>query len=243
MNITPTTRKAILIGASPSNQKTIPGVRQDVSAWKKFLDSNTGGAWQPDEIIDASSLGKNDLLRLIQSLKSCDYVFVAFSGHSSTVKTELPWTELELALDSGELILERELNPGCPRFTLILDSCRNHEFLTEGHTKSASLEQLTEEILKRDQSRQLFNDALLRAESGKVTIYSTGDNSSASDKEPFTQHMIFAAQNWAKNQLGIITLDQATQLGKESLNVRNPQQQPEYQGGRRRNHFPFAVSL
>ena len=234
------TRRAILIGASPVADP-LQFVGADIALWGEFLQSNVGGAWDESEILDATHFCRAALLRELAQSKSADYALIIFAGHGFTTKTDLPWTELTLILESGETLLERELNPGTPRCCIVLDCCRtrgeNIEPIME-HRKSASLEETYAAV----RSRQAYDSALAQSEMGAVSVYATGDNSAAADKSSFSQHLIWSAANWAHSNQGILTIKDAVWISAEELTKTHPQQHAEYHGGRRLTHYPFAVS-
>lgn len=233
-------RRAILIGASPADDP-LRFVAVDVALWGEFLQSNEGGAWNESEILDASHLNKATLMSELARLKPYDYSLIVFAGHGFTTETDLPWTELRLILESGDSVLERELNPGTPRCCIVLDCCRtrgeNIEAIME-HRKSASLKEAYAAV----RSRQAYDTTAAQAEMGAVTVYATGDNTEAFDKGSFSQHLIRSAVDWAQSNLGVLTIKDAVRIGAEELIKIHPQQVPEYHGGRRLRHFPFAVS-
>lgn len=194
------------------------------------------------EILNASMLDKSSLLNEIDRAKNLDFSMIVFAGHGCTIKTELPWSELHLFLASEETVSERELNPGTPRFCLVLDCCRTRGENVEGimeHRKEASLEDAYAAFLARPAYEKVLN----QAEMGAVTIYSTGDNTSAEDKKSFSQYLIRGARIWVERHQGVLTINEAVQIGAAGLQKTHPQQHPEYHGGRRRHHFPFAVSV
>lgn len=235
------TRRAILIGASPADDP-LQLVAVDIALWGEFLQCDEGGAWEESEILDASRFGRGALLSELAQANSYDYALIVFAGHGFTTKTDLPWTELNLILESGETVLERELNPGTPRCCIVLDCCRargeNIEALME-HRKLASLEETYAAV----RSREAYDTALEQSEMGAVSVYATGDNSAAADKRSFSQHLIRSATNWSHSNFGVLNIKDAVNIGTEELIKTYPQQHPEYQGGRRLKHYPFAVSV
>jgi hypothetical protein len=114
-------RKAILIG----NTSGLPGVKVDLARFSGFLQSNTGGAWEWNEIDILPDISRADLLLKIQQWKNSgfDYVNVLFSGHGGQSRKE---TILELN-KSGEQIDESILRGIAPRQLTIYDCCRCYE--------------------------------------------------------------------------------------------------------------------
>jgi hypothetical protein len=233
-------RHAILIAASPKSEP-LPGVYTDISSWYAFLRSNQGGVWAEDEIVNVTDTGRSEIIAAISFAKNSDYAVVVFAGHGQTVKTELPWPGTQLLLSSGESILERELNPGTPRCTLVLDCCRTNQEQDQLGVlvKEASAALRDEDPVKH---RLAFDQAVEAAEGGLVKVFSTALGTAAADKHSFSKHLIFRATEWAKGNKGVLSLRDVVSVASESIQQRNPQQKPEYNGGRRLRHFPFAVS-
>ncbi|MCF7730592.1 MAG: caspase family protein [Akkermansiaceae bacterium] len=234
-------RKAILIGASPPDDP-LRYVAADVALWDDFLRSPEGGAWDASEILDASHIDKSTLQKEFSRVGQFDFTVVVFAGHGYTVQTDLPWTELNVVLESGETVLERELNPGTPRCCIVLDCCRTrgeNVAVIKEHRKKASLEEAYTAVL----ARQAYETALDHTEKGAVSIYSTGDNTTAADRLSFSQYLIRSAVDWTRSNRGILPIKEAVQLGASELVKTHRQQHPEYNGGRRLHHFPFAISV
>jgi hypothetical protein len=234
-------RQAILLAASPDDEP-IPGVYADLAAFYSFLQSNHGGAWDTKEIFRGENSARNQILSAINAAKNADYSLVFFAGHGEAVKMGLPWLETRMLLSSGETITERELNSGSPRCTLILDCCRRTpEQNKEMFLINASI------LLERGEGssdfRNFYEKNLSAAESGLVKVYATATGSAAADKHSFTQHLLNESYMWATRNKGTLDLGDAVALAKNAMKRENPQQRPEYQGGRRLRHFPFAVQI
>lgn len=234
-------RKAILISASPSFDP-LPGASLDVAAWSTFLRSNEGGAWNWDEITELCTPSKTSLLKAINSARDADYAIIAYSGHGEMVEGELPWAETIVQINDTEFATERDLNPGTPRCTIILDCCRTKSKL---HGRTLFIESLGMEKSgeNRQSYRDEYEDQFSIAESGLIKIYSTEPNAAAADENSFTQHLLLCAKRWATYNQGVLTQKDAVNLALESIKHSNSQQKPEYQGGRRYRHFPLAIRL
>ena len=234
-------RKAILLAASPVNDP-IPGVFADLEAFHKFLKSNAGGAWSSSEIVCADDPTRDQIIAAVLEAKAVDYSLVYFAGHGDTVKTDLPWKETRMYLGTGQTVTEREINSGSPRCTLIMDCCRRTPELDEGKllVKSAMLLEHGE---GGGEYRNLYQQSLMTAESGLVKVFSTKVGAAAADEHSFTQHLLNEAANWSVKNRGVLHLGDAVDLAKASMKRVNPQQEPEYRGGRRLRHYPFAVQI
>jgi len=234
-------RKAILLAASPENNP-IPGVFSDLTAFYSFLRSNPGGAWEPEEIICENDSTRDQILKFVVEAKDAEYTLVYFAGHGEIIKTELPWPETRMLLSSGQTILEREINSGSPRCTLIMDCCRR---LPEQDDAKLliKISMLLEHGEGVAEFRNIYQKALAAAETGLVKLFSTEIGGSAADTHSFTQHLLNETNIWTSKNRGILYLGDAVELAKHSMKRENPQQQPEYRGGRRLRHFPFAVQI
>ena len=234
-------RKAILLAASPDSDP-IPGVFADLEAFCAFLQSNVGGAWNNDEIFYEDDPTRIHVIKAVGDAKSFDYSLVYFAGHGETVKTDMPWTETRMHLSSGQTITEREINSGSPRCTLIMDCCRRPAEQDDNKLliKSAMLLEHGEGDAK---FRDNYHKSLLSAESGLVKVFSTKVGAAAADKHSFTQHLLNETSIWTSKNKGVLHLGDAVELAKVSMKRENPQQQPEYRGGRRLRHYPFAVQI
>lgn len=234
-------RKAILLAASPGNNP-IPGVFADMNAFSTYLKSNVGGAWASDEIICENNPTRDQIVRAVKEAITVDYTMVYFAGHGEATKSELPWTETRMYLSSGETITEREINPGSPRCTLIMDCCLRMPDPDEGKllTKTSML---SESINRGAEYHNLYMNNLSAAESGLVKIFVTKVGNAVADLHSFTQHLLKDSNIWASNNRGILHLGEAVELAQNSMKLENSQQQPEYRGGRRLRHFPFAVKI
>ena len=121
-------RMAILIGSNFDAK--IPGVKADIAAWRDFLCSPLGGAWDKDELVfleDARTA--EEVIAAVKHAENADYAFISFSGHGGIYQQEqnfLGLPETFICLDENEFLSEYQLNPGknCHRCTIILDCCR-----------------------------------------------------------------------------------------------------------------------
>jgi hypothetical protein len=91
--------------------------------------------------------------------------------------------------------------------------------------------------------RNLYMNSVAAAESGLVKIFVTRVDSSAAGAHSFTRHLLNETNIWISKNRGILYLREAVELARYSMKLENPQQQPEYEGGRRMRHFPFAVQI
>jgi len=234
-------RSAILLAASPKDNP-ITGVYSDLAAFCSFLRSNLGGAWDEKEIVIRENSTRDQILSTVNAVKNADYCLIFFAGHGETVKIDLPWFETRMLLSSGETIIERELNSGSPRCTLIMDCCRR---TPEQDEKAALIKfsKLIEYGGGSSEFRNLYENRLEGAETGLVKVYATAVGGAAADQHSFTQHLLNQTNSWGAKNKGALDIGDAVALARDAMKRENPQQKPEYQGGRRLRHFPFAVQI
>jgi hypothetical protein len=101
---------------------------------------------------------------------------------------------------------------------------------------------------RRIRSRRLFDFAVLKAEKGKIVMYSCDVDESAAESPMgglFSGSLIAGAKSWSEQQRSVATFScwQAFQAAAEATTSASPQQHPQYRGGRRLWHFPFAVHV
>ena len=131
----PLKRRAILIESSGvRGSDDLPGARADVKNFKQYLCSDTGGAWEDDEIRILNSPSWMDVLLELWVAKDFDYVFMTFSGHGYHLRNGRSLDDTVVCL-SDEDVRVRDMNPANPRCLFIIDACRKiitTEILLEG---------------------------------------------------------------------------------------------------------------
>ena len=233
-------RRALIVGAA-YNDPDIPGVYTDLVAWDAFLKSACGGAWDTEEVETLKDPSLKDLNPALRRLAEVDYSFVVFCGHGATVDLGKPWTETILCFGTHGEVSDSQLNPGTPRCTMLLDCCRGlislsdeQRFLIEGKAASA---------VDRRGARSAYDEALELAEKGLVTIFAASVGEEASDRRSFSKQLILQAESVMAAHEGILPQSLAVELTAQAMKITTPQQHPEYNGGRRLHHFPFAINV
>ena len=241
-------RKAILIEASNVQSiKDLPGARADVKNLSRYLMSNEGGAWESGEIQVLNNPTKEEVKRAVAAAKTAGYSFVAFSGHGHHVRYANVMELTEVCVSDGD-ITELELNPGNERCTISIDACRNLTVVSEAY-KSAVAAFSYRKDTRAGQYRALFDAEVLKAEKGLIKAYSCNVHESAGENSNggfFTGGLIISAERWSGQRhasKAAHTISDAFDGAVNFVKQVNPQQNPQYQGGRRINHFPFGVYI
>lgn len=252
-------RKAFLIESSTIKRDPpvadLPGARVDVRNWKAHLQSNHGGGWTENEIEILRHPTKSYLKARLLLEKTTDYVFITFSGHGFHFRgKELDDSLICLNDNVSDDIPVTEINPGNPRCTVVVDSCREVVF-----EKMARVESFRESLiaLNADRSdlrlryRAVFDAAVMQAGSGVIRMFAcnideTADES-ASSGGLYTRSLIDCCSEWhdrtASGQPFYYPTLEAHQCATQKTTGRQPQQAPQYEGGRRMHHFPLAVKV
>lgn len=238
-------RKAILIGLNCDS--CIPGVKMDLDAWKDYLISPLGGAWNHDEIIEMENARtEEDIIEAVKTGENADYAFIAFSGHGGIYEQKrniLGLPETFIYLNEHTVLSEYKLNPGrnCKRCTIILDCCRT--VIKESYFNKKAFAQEAYDDNIRLRSRNLFDRQLNLSDKGCVKVYATEIGYSAADNPSFSRVLINSSKkHMEKSKSSVLYLNNAVEYAKEVMLKYTPQQIPQYRGGRRLNHYPFAVN-
>lgn len=222
-------RRSILISTFPDNAI--------VNFWGQFLRSSAGGSWNESELVITQGATRTEIKAEIEAAKETDYTLIVFIGHGQIVKTDLPWNEMQIILRNNDILLERDLNSGSPRCTMIFDCCQNTSNETALNIPKSQI------APSPSKSRELYEQSLQSAESGIVKIYATGAFPSSPVHASFSQTLLQGAFIWAENNKGVLSLQAGSKDILGSLLDSNNDLKFEYHGGRRMRHFPLAIGL
>ena len=239
-------RMAILIGSNFDAK--IPGVKADIAAWRDFLCSPLGGAWNKDELVFLEDARKADeVIAAVKCAEKADYAFISFSGHGGIYKQRrnfLGLPETFICLGDNEFLSEYQLNPGkdCHRCTIILDCCRKTISTLSFLVKIASVQEASDNKI-RQYFRDFFDREIEASDMGCVKIYATEIDNEAADQNSFSRILIESSKSYmASHGNYVLHLNDAVAIAKQEMDKINPQQCPQYLGGRRNHHFPFIVN-
>lgn len=235
--------KAILIGVS-NVKPALPGVEIDLVAYKNYLKSNYGGAWEDYEIITLLNKNKAQLKAEISKHTDADFLFMLVAGHGE-FRTSVEDTVL--CTTDTEYISMKELVVGCKRQLMIIDVCRNviDDRAINLAEASLSMEKRAFDSAVdtiRPQYRKKYIELLSKTSEGVLQYYSCGKNQSAGDKGDggvYSQNMLNIARAFQRT----CNINEAHDGIKSVVNAVNPPQLPTENIGRRRDFPPFAVRL
>jgi hypothetical protein len=240
-------RKALLIESSRlTGQPDLPGARIDIRNWRSFLRSDVGGAWNDDEIISLNNPSWPALQGQLILQSSTDYVFITFSGHGEHIR-EKDIDESKIYLTENDKVLVRQINPGNPRCTFIIDACRG--LVTPEALPVAIAMSISKAVSDRQAYRDLFDAAIEQAEKGIIRVFSCSIDEAAGESAIsggyYTTALMDCCTDWHRSHDSgkryYYPINSAHDCASSRTTERNKQQHPQYNGGRRNKHFPLAV--
>lgn len=250
------TRIAILIPSPGEAENVAAGTSEDCIAWKNYLRSNAGGAWDDAEIrtlpVNPSSV--RVLFELTATVRY-EYAFVAFSGHGKIEQVDDEWVTKLLLNDKDEWIPDYKLRPQSPWGLVSVDSCRwDSTGMFKGlkfANESVSFSRIAEDLKYREAHRALFDSSLAKCERGTITLYGCDFAEFASGKHKrrtevgglFSFSLIEAANAWYENigTSGVLSVLSAHKGAVPRVKADEPEQNPIIEAGRRLGFFPFSV--
>ena len=238
-------RKAILIGCPGivGREGYLRGVTKDIDSYAKYLTSSIGGAWYPNDVIMLNNPNKAKLIEFLKGLPLSDYLFMVYSGHGWQKNPDSPSL---ISLNDSEDISITEIlaitKSKSNRQLLILDSCRSYPAQQIQMSEKRAYREDSAENLSR--SRLLFDKYLEISDEGFCSLYSASKGQAAQEDGNggvFTQSLIQSSLNYGT---GVLTINKAFNNAVAFMDEHfETIQVPEYNGGRRNNHFPFAVII
>lgn len=237
-------RRAILIEASEvPGQSILKGAKLDPKIFEDFLISKAGGNWYSTEITILRNPTVAEVKSKIAAARIADYSFVSFSGHGYHAKGKSV-DETRIMLKNGELSAF-ELNTGSDRVTVVVDACRNVHLLQRSITANLQLSAIASDM---PSTRSLFDQEVQKCERGAIFMYSCDLNEAATEYSNgglFTNSLVDFAETWSLKQSGsggkVLSTKDAFAGASIVTTKKMPQQNPQYEPGRRLGHFPFSV--
>ena len=241
------TRKALLIGSPNGPDPELPGVDVDLRSIREFLLSARGGAWYGHEITLLRNPNKASVNTELERSRSADYVFITCSGHGEH-HVYNNFDDTILCLNKTEEMYISEINPRNKRHLVVVDACRKivKIVLLEKSLLAAKAYEFYESPEDLARARTLFDNAVASSTEGRIALYSCQKNQAAGDDGNggvFTQSLLIAGKELKKKPTGIVDINEAFEYAKDMTYRLNAPQSPTINAGRRRDYFPFSVSL
>lgn len=247
------TRKALLIGGpgAKGSSRYLQGVERDLDAYKRFLLSPLGGAWENTEIISHMSPSEADIKRDLALLKAADYSFVLFSGHGYYSKAASS-TILELR-DRVELD-SSFLRVGAAKQTVILDCCRVVYPAVTKSVVEAAMDSLVKALtLDANECRKYYDKRIQECPSGLIVLHSSSINETSGDDSQlggvYCANLIKSAEKWKKkgnfntvDSYYVCDVPKAHDLTIPEVTRRSGgRQNPQIEKPKSTPYFPFAI--
>jgi uncharacterized protein YaaQ len=235
-------RKAIIIGApgQPLTDDYLKGVESDIEDYYNYLLSAAGGDWYETELLMYRNASAKSIKNSIATTDA-DYTITIFAGHGGYFKTGNK--ELNLFLNDSEILTITDLVNKAEKQLIIIDACR-----TVIKTKISEPLVIEEKFYNftGSETRHHYEQHIASCEKGISVLLSCSlDEAAGEDKNGgfFSQSLIksginFNAQLTSKH---VLDIKSAFNWAKENLKEYPTNQIPEYIGGRRIYHFPFAI--
>lgn len=239
------TRRALIIYCTDTDSGHLDGPAYDNANFRDYLTSNLGGDWRDNEILSLSNPTSQQVSRAVtQFLNGADYTFTVFSGHGYLNTNDNNRQYLELA-DTDISILS--LRTRARRQSLIIDACRGYH--TPAQAINKGFGDVYENFTGRDSTRQIFDNAVNRAESGWTILYAASRNETALDTGnggAYLLSLLEIAEGWGESDIRYNILPLNTSHSKAKVYLQNnfeTIQVPSMNAEKRLTHFPFAVKF
>jgi len=237
-------RRALIIYCDNTDSGKLVGPPYDNKYYREFLQSKLGGDWTDKEILSMRNPNSAWVLRgVTEFLNGADYTFTIFTGHGFLNEDDNNRQYIEL---ENKSIAISNLRTTARRQTLIIDACRGYYSPYRELIKSFS-EQYDHFIGDPHSTRQMFDNAVLRAEEGWTILYAASENQTALDTgngAAYLLSLLKIAEHWEKfnKRNNVLTLKGAHNFAKNYVfDNFDTIQEARMNKEKRLKHFPFAV--
>ncbi len=235
-------RVAIILGSPfPQNSEAhLRGVREDVSNYKKFLLSATGGAWREDEIHIGIHLVKSKVPVIQRLCADADMAIIVYSGHGF-----MRHGENYLNINPNQNLNVSDLVTTAKRQITIVDACRT-DYPYE-HFEGIGGLGIHFDNTRPDIARALYDYYINNSPYGSFTIFSSSRNQASQDTEDggrFSVSLLSDINHWSYNTAGLcMTVESAFTRSRNQLASEYAVQVPEaFYTGYEIPNFPLSVS-
>lgn len=237
-------RKALIIFCTNTESGNLIGPAKDNGNIRDYLQSDTGGQWNNDEIISLQNPTGYEIEQCItDEFNDVDYSFIVFSGHGCIDESDKQ-DYLEVA--DGDIPISTLITPAS-RQTLIIDACRGY-YKRIDDSLQKSFSNLYEYFSGHPNTRMVFDKAVQQAEEGLTILYSASENQSSLDTDKggaYLYSLLSICKKWEKSvhdTCVYLDLKDAHELACEYLKSHFITiQKPTMNTEKRKNYFPIAV--
>ncbi|MFI5297728.1 MAG: caspase family protein [Polyangiales bacterium] len=194
-------RTAVIIGSPQQPAPPLPGVAVDHRAWREFLTSPHGGAWEHDEVFDLPGVdAATDLFELGVLCIGVEFAVVVFSGHGAHDAVRGDYVTFGNRMD----VELARLRVAVPRLMLIVDACRVFEPMdvsSPPRTAGKIAEAAGIPPAYRESCRAAYDRSALGQPAGVMLMQSCSPGEKSSDHDQlgglFTYFLLEYAKSWA----------------------------------------------
>jgi len=241
-------RVALLIGHPGSvkegSEGYLAGIFRDIDAYREFLKSPLGGAWQDYEIFTLQSPPKYLLNMFLKLASTADYTFIVFIAN----EVHEPATHATmLKINEKQTMLERELVIPGARQTIILDYRRKTLPVQIGD-ESVLTENAQLSMLDHANSRKGFDKTIMKCDPEVIITRSCQSDQYACDTRSYSSQLMRQSKNFALHlkyeTYGYDSLSIAQVHVRAASVVRtqsNRQQIPLLERTNVKDTFPFCI--
>jgi hypothetical protein len=246
------TRRALIIANPGEKGKDgyCAGVEVDVSLYRDFLMSPSGGYWSHSEINVLHQPNVDTVKTIIKLQNLHDYSMTIFCGHghfSSSSKSTV------IQLKAGSYMDSNELRGGATKHTLILDCCREVMRPTRIVMDSVAIMAKSMNTLNDRDCRKYYDKRIEDCAPGIIVCHacSVGETAGDSSSEGgfYSSSLIDAVESWQKEtrvntqeNYKIFSVVSAHDRAQPSVIFKSGQRQhPQIEKPRSEKHFPFAI--
>jgi hypothetical protein len=247
------TRIAFLIGDGHSGGGPLPGVAADHRILRRFLESDGGGAWRSNEILDISTISEADLTGRLAFGVGRDYALVVFSGHGFVAEED---GRTYCCINDEESVNELGLTTGAGRQCTIIDACRVVTPLgplrKSERTVLGGIQDDARAQPYRDSCRSAYDAMILRSDPGLSFVYACTPGETAGDSPGgglFLASLVDVARTWVASTKtpgavahAWLSVSGALDSAKNGMAAMRIPQHPIGYLGKRKSQFPFAVA-
>lgn len=239
MKNTKPTRKAFIIGCPGSRGNFLPGVKVDVENMSRFLQSEKGGQWYPNEIVRLYNASWQQAFLLIH-LSSADYTLVYFSGHGFTSEDNIGMLAFQ-----DQTVRETKLLDQSPRQLIVIDACRN--YVGSGLSGFPDFGDHVNHFEAPLAAREAFDEAILKSPKGKKIVHATQRGQFSRDSVDgghFTQALLQASTNICSDQwYAPQTIEQVVSTSRSVLKKNGSTQVPCIAFSNGTLSVPFSLTV
>jgi len=240
-------RRALIIFSPNSDPENIlVGPNSDNDNYRDYLMSRAGGNWRSSEIVSMEDPDSGQVLAAIRKLtREIDFTLTIFTGHGFVD----PSNNVQYLVLNDVSIPIIKLANKADRQAIIIDACRGYYRPYSEEIMKAFSDIYESQVGVTGSTRELYDDAVMRADKGITVLYAATESESALDTDnggAYLLSLLKAAELWEEKDKSNLVLDlkRAHQIAVNYLQETFiTGQTPSMNVEKRKIHFPFSVKF